>query len=70
MTHDDDARWQRKDVWYGVLFTGTGALTFAYAILACRNGVPMMLWGTAMLFGPLLLFLGMNSIVRSLRAKR
>ena len=69
MTHDDDTRWHRKDVWSSLLLTVAGALLLTYAILACRNGVPLMLWGTAMLFGPLLLLIGGNGIVRSLLAK-
>lgn len=69
MTNGDTTRWRRKDAWLGLLFTAFGALVFAYALLARRNGMPIVLWGTALLFGPLLLLLGLNALVRSLRAR-
>jgi hypothetical protein len=63
-------RWQRKDAWLGVLFVAFGVLVTLYAFLAMRNEAPMFPWGSGWIVGPLLLFLGGNAIVRSVRAGR
>jgi hypothetical protein len=62
--------WRRRDVWLGLLFVAIGALVIAYAIAAYRNDMPIFLWGSAALFGPLLTALGANAIVRSLLARK
>lgn len=70
MTAPQDEGWRRKDAWTGLMFLCLGVLLVAYAVLAFRNGVPMVLWGTTVLLGPLLVLLGVNAIVRALRAGR
>lgn len=61
-------RWTRKDVWLGVLFVVFGLLIVLYAVAAMRRDLPVTWWGMAWLVGPVLLFLGVNGVVRSLRA--
>lgn len=63
-----DDRWRRRDVWRGLLFLFVGTLSTAYAWLAMRNGVAVGLWSGAWLAGPVLILLGANAVVRSLRA--
>jgi hypothetical protein len=62
-------RWERKDVWLGILFLLMGALVTLWAFLALRRDVPRAWWGAGFLVGPLLLLLGGNAIVRSSRAR-
>jgi hypothetical protein len=57
-------------VWLGLLFLGMGVLVVAFAIAAMRNDMPIFLWGTGWLLGPVLLLLGGNAVWRSLRAPR
>lgn len=63
----DDERWQQKDAWLGALFLVFGVLVTVYAVLACRNGMPVAFWGPGFVAGPTLLLLGVNAIVRASR---
>lgn len=64
------SQWTRKDARLGVLFVLFGALATSYGVAAARNGVPSPLWLGALVLGPLMLLLGGNALVRSLRAPR
>jgi len=66
----DDDRWTTKDVRLGLVFLVSGALVIALALLETRNGIPMPLWALNWFVGPVLVLLGVNAIVRSLRAGR
>ena len=72
VTDTDSAsrRWRRRDAWLGLLFLTVGGLMSWYAVLAYGNKVPLALWGAAAGFGPFMVLLGSNAIVRSLLARR
>jgi hypothetical protein len=61
-------RWERKDVWLGLLFLLAGGLIVLHAVLVMRNRAPVTLWGLGLLVGPFLLLLGGNAVIRSLLA--
>ncbi len=67
--NESNERWQRKDVFTGLLLFSVGALVTAYAYLAMRNDMPGFLWGTAWILGPIFVLIGGNAILRSLLAK-
>lgn len=63
-------QWTGKDVLMGLLFLVTGAVITAYSYLAMSNDVDVSLWALGWVVGPMLILLGINGIVRSLRAGR
>ncbi len=64
----DSNRWERKDVGLGLLFLFAGALVIAFA--GVMWGLPTHFRLLAAAFGVLMSGLGMNAIVRSLRARK
>jgi len=68
MTPSDD--WERRDLGLGALFLLLGVLVLAFGIGALRNALPLPSVGLALIAGPLLVVLGLNAIVRSIRAGR
>ena len=60
--------WTRSDVWLGALFLATGILILAFAFAAIGNGVPLLLWAPSLALGSVLVVLGANGVIRSLRA--
>lgn len=69
-TKPPSPQWTRSDWRLGVLFAVMGVLVTAYGWSAWYHDAPVLLWGGALLFGPLLLLLGGTGIVQSLRAAR
>ncbi|MCA8977002.1 MAG: hypothetical protein KDC98_19930 [Planctomycetes bacterium] len=69
-TEKEGGKYTRRDAWLGVPFLVTGALMVIYAILAGRNGVPIVLWWAAVWLGPLFVLLGANAVVRSLWVRK
>jgi len=59
-----------RDPWIGLLFLVFGVLVSGYAILAFNNGMPLPLWGTAALLGPVLVLLGSAAFLRVLPGRR
>jgi hypothetical protein len=67
---DHDEEWTKKDVWLGSSCLAVGLLIVAFGYVARRNDVPLLYWGVAWILGPLLILIGGNGIVRSLRGLR
>lgn len=62
--------WRRRDPWIGLLFLVFGVAVSGYAILAFNRGMPLPLWGTAALLGPVLVLLGSVALARVLPGRR
>ena len=64
--------WQRKDLGYGVLITVFGVLLIAFVGLSFARGTLVaspLIYVVGGVLGVLFLVMGLNGIVRSLRAK-
>ena len=57
-------------MWLALFFLAVGILMIWYAILAYGNGVPLILWGGAACFGPIMVILGSNALVRAALPRR
>ena len=67
--NESDERWQRKDVFTGLLLFSVGAVVTVYAFLAMRSDMPDFLWWPGWILGPILVLIGGNSIFRGLRGR-
>ena len=63
-------RWERKDVRLGALFLFAGALMLLFAVALARNDWPIVASIVVSVPGVILALLGVNAVVRSLRAPR
>lgn len=72
-TSESDGSWSRKDLGYGVLFAVLGALLIAFVGLSFARGslvASPLIYVVGGILGVLFLVMGLNGIVRSLRAKQ
>ncbi len=67
--NESDERWQRKDVFTGLLLFSVGAVVTVYAFLAMRSDMPDFLWWPGWILGPIFVLIGGNAILRSLLAR-
>jgi len=65
-----NCKWTRRDIWLGLLFLFAGILIVAYSLTAMLNGYPIAFWGLGWVLGPILILLGGNGVIRSMRAPR
>ncbi|MGE3174225.1 MAG: hypothetical protein AB7O97_16470 [Planctomycetota bacterium] len=60
--------WRRGDVRLGLLLLAVGGGVLAFAYQAMGDGTSPRLWVAAWAFGPYLVLLGLNNLVRALVA--
>ena len=65
----EQSRWTPKDVWLGVPFIVAGALLLVFAAVSIGGAWGFLAW-PAVILGPVILLLGVNAVLRSLRALR
>ena len=65
---DSDDRWRPRDALLGLLFLVAGTLVTTLVVLAMRSELPFRYAAVGWILGPVLVLLGLNAILRSLRS--